>query len=244
MELSAETLRSIPILRDIGREGAEKLCSAAIPRGLPRRTTVIREGEEVKAVYFILQGLVKTFRTDEKGNEQIFSLLKSKEMFPLTCQSDGTLHSVSAVTVTDTKLLAIPSKLWEQIIAGSPDVAVKMVELMSHKIKELQDKLQRFSQRSVEERGIAFLIELSEHFGVEREGMVWIPVPMTHQELASTIGFARESISRLLISLRREGIVQMNRNGFVVRDLFALKEKICVKENCAHCRELLLEKQG
>ncbi|MEF2968276.1 Crp/Fnr family transcriptional regulator [Paenibacillus sp. M1] len=240
MEMSVETLRRfIPLFRELDDGEAEKLCGAAITRLLPKRTAVIREGEEVEAVYFILQGLVKTFRTDEKGNEQIFSILKSGEVFPLTCRFDEDVHPATAVTVVETQLLSVPVKFLEGMFLSSSGFAYKMMGLMSGKIRELQDKLLRFNQRSVEDRGIAYLIQLAEHFGVEREGEVWIPVPMTHQELASTIGFTRESVSRLLTGLRKEGILMFSRKGFIVKDLLALKAKVCVKENCPHCRELM-----
>ncbi|EES74659.1 hypothetical protein POTG_00939 [Paenibacillus sp. oral taxon 786 str. D14] len=47
-----------------------------------------------------------------------------------------------------------------------------------------------------------------------------------------------------MTSLRKEGIVQVSRKGFVIRNLQALKEKVCVKENCPHCRSLKGVRQG
>lgn len=236
--------RSVPLFRDLDDSVAERLCEVSIPRVLPKRSPVIREGEEVEAVYFILQGLVKTFRTDEKGNEQIYSFLKAGDMFPLTGRFDAGTHPATAVTVVETELLAVPVKALEQMLLSAPDFAYRLMGLMSGKIRELQDKLLHFSQRSVEDRGISYLIQLAEHFGVEREGEVWIPVPMTHQEMASTIGFTRESVSRLLTSLRKEEMIVFNRKGFVVKNLQALKTKVCVKENCPHCREASERERG
>lgn len=236
--------RSIPLFCELDDSIAEKLCEASIPRTLPKRSTVIREGEGVEAVYFILQGLVKTFRTDEKGNEQIYSFLKAGDLFPLTGRFDVDTHPATAVTVVETELLAVPVKALEQMLQSAPDFAFRLMGLMSGKIRELQDKLLHFSQRSVEDRGISYLIQLAEHFGIEREGEVWIPVPMTHQEMASTIGFTRESVSRLLTNLRKEEMIRFNRKGFVVKNLQALKTKVCVKENCPHCREAGERRQG
>lgn len=40
------------------------------------------EGEEREAVFFIKSGLVKAFKIDEDGNEQVISILQSGDMFP------------------------------------------------------------------------------------------------------------------------------------------------------------------
>ncbi|MNM48229.1 Global nitrogen regulator [compost metagenome] len=244
MEHSTHMLRSFPLFQGLSLDEVARIGALTVPRLLGRRVAVFREGDEVEAVYFVVNGLIKTSRTDEKGNEQIFSFLKHGDMFPLTGRFDAEASPVTASTVVETSLLAIPLRSFEQLLAGSPELAFKMMGLMSDKIRELQGKLLNFNQRSVEDRGISFLIYLAEHFGIERGGEVVVPIPVTHQELASTIGFARETVSRLLTSLRREGIVQVSRKGFVVRDLQALKEKVCVKENCPHCRELKRLEQG
>lgn len=241
---SIHVLRSFPLFQGLTADEAARIAQLAVPRLLPRRAAVFREGDEVESIYFVASGLIKTSRTDEKGNEQIFSFLKQGDMFPLTGRFDAEVSPVTAATVVETSLLALPLRSFEQLLAGSPELAFKMMGLMSGKIRELQDKLLNFNQRSVEERGISFLIYLAEHFGLERGGEVVVPIPVTHQELASTIGFARETVSRLLTSLRKEGIVQVSRKGFVVRNLQTLKEKVCVKENCPHCRELQRVGQG
>lgn len=241
---STHILRAFPLFQGLDADEAARIGRLAVPRLLPRRATVFREGDEVESIYFVASGLIKTSRTDEKGNEQIFSFLKQGDMFPLTGRFDAEASPVTAATVVETSLLAIPLRSFEQLLAGSPELSFKTMGLMSGKIRELQDKLLNFNQRSVEDRGISFLIYLAEHFGIERGGEVVVPIPVTHQELASTIGFARESVSRLLTGLRKEGIVQVSRKGFVVRNLQALREKVCVKENCPHCRGLQRVRQG
>lgn len=243
MELSIEMLRSITLLRDLDDGEADRFRSIAVPRTLPRKTKVFREGEVVEAVYFILHGLIKTYKTDEIGNEQIVSLLKTGDMFPHTGQFDGNLYPATAVTVVDTRLLVVPIRSFEQILSTTPSIAFKMMGVMSSKIRELQDKLQGFTQRDVEDRGVSFLIKLAENFGIEQDGEIHINVPMTHQDFASFIGSTRETVTRLLNNLRKDGILLVSRKGFIIRNLQALKERICIKENCPHCREIRLHKK-
>ncbi|MNS36847.1 Global nitrogen regulator [compost metagenome] len=162
-------------------------------------------------------------------------------MFPHTGQFGTNQYPATAETLINTRLLAVPIRAFEQILTTKPSIAFKMMGVMGGTIRELQNKLQGFTHRNVEDRGISLLIRLAEDFGTVLDGGdILIHVPMTHQEIANIIGFTRESVTRLLNSLCKEGILLSNRQGFIVKDLQALKERICVKENCSHCRELRL----
>ncbi|WP_335926384.1 Crp/Fnr family transcriptional regulator [Paenibacillus lutimineralis] len=188
-------------------------------------------------IYFIIHGLIKTHKIDEKGNEQILSLLKTGDMFPHTGQFGSNPYPTTATTVINTELFALPISSFEQILAGSPSIAFKMMAVMASEIRELHNKLQGFTSRNLEDRGISFLIKLAEDFGIRIDGNILINVPRTHQEIANLIGFTRQSVTRLLSSLCKEGLLTVNRKGFLIHNLQALRERVCVKENCAHCRE-------
>ncbi len=62
----------------------ERFEEIAVSRFFPRRMIVFSEGSEKEAFFFIQDGLVKTYKTDENGHEQIVSILKQGEMFPHT----------------------------------------------------------------------------------------------------------------------------------------------------------------
>ncbi|WP_245739699.1 helix-turn-helix domain-containing protein [Thermoflavimicrobium dichotomicum] len=71
---------------------------------------------------------------------------------------------------------------------------------------------------------MSFLLKLAEKYGENINGTVYIDIPMTHQEFACAIGTTRETVNRLLNRLRKEGIMEMGRNKFIIRDYNALKQ--------------------
>jgi len=74
--------------------------------------------------------------------------------------------------------------------------------------------------------GCGFLADLADHCGERRGGAIYIRLPLTHQDIASAIGTSRETVSRLLNRLKREGIVEAGRAGIVIRDPEALRREI------------------
>jgi len=154
------------------------------------------EGSEKEVVYFIRSGLVKTYKTDENGHEQIVSFLKAGDMFPHTGFFNQNPYPATAESIIETELLAIPVGLFEQPILSTPSIAIKMMQVMGDKIRELQEKIQVLTGQDVKQRLLSFLLQLSEHHGVVKGNKMTLNLPMTHQEIANAVGTTRETINR------------------------------------------------
>lgn len=218
-----EILRRVPLFRDLSQEEMDKVSWFAIPRSFRKRAIVFSEGSDKEAVYFIQEGLVKTYKTDENGHEQIVSFLKAGDMFPHTGLFNTNPYPATAETIVPTELIALPIKPFETFLLDAPGVAIKIMRVMSEKLSELQNKLQELTGQDVQNRGQLFLIKLAENYGKSVDNEMRIELPMTHQDIANTIGTTRETVNRLLTQLKKEGILESSRSGFVVYDMAALR---------------------
>lgn len=216
-------LRQVPLFRDLSDGEMEGLCRIMIQRSYRKKAIVFAEGSEKEAVYFIQSGLIKTYMTDENGHQQIVSFLKTGDMFPHTGLFHTNQYPATAETIVPTTLLAMPIKPFEVFLSNAPGIAVKFLRVMSEKILELQGKLQELTGQDVQNRGQLFLLKLAETNGRVKSGKLHIEIPMTHQDFANVIGTTRETVNRLLNQLRKDGIVETDRSGFVIHDIEALR---------------------
>ncbi len=223
MAENIEILRLVPLFRDLTNVELERIWDISIQRLHRKRTVIFTEGSDKEAVFFIQDGLVKTFKTDENGNEHIVSFLKTGDMFPHTGFFNSNPYPATAEAIVDTRLLAIPVRSFDQLLTDTPVIAIKVMRVMSEKIKELQEKLQQLTGHDVQDRGLSFLLKLAENYGTAKDGHIHIHLPMTHQEFANVIGTTRETVNRLINQLRKEDILEPHRDGFIIRDFEALK---------------------
>lgn len=218
-------LRQVPLFQGLNESELERIEEIAVSRYFPRRTTVFSEGSEKEAVYFIQDGLVKTYKTDENGHEQIVSILKPGEMFPHTGFFNQNPYPATAEAIVDAKLLAVPVRQFERLMMNVPSIAIKMMRVMGDKIRELQEKLQVLSGQDVRHRAMSFLLQLAEQHGHLSGNKMTINLPMTHQEFANSIGTSRETISRLLNQMSKEGLLKVDRSRIVLSDLESFKQQ-------------------
>jgi|HigsolmetaGSP12D_1036236.scaffolds.fasta_scaffold01329_2 CRP/FNR family transcriptional regulator len=219
-----EVLRLVAIFRDLNAEEMDRVAGIAATRLARKKSVLFMEGDDKETVYFIQDGLVKTYKTDANGNEQIVSILQTGDMFPHTGFFNQTPYPATAETLVDTQLVAIPIRAFERLILEVPTIAMKVIDALGAKIRELQQKLQQFAGRDVHERILSLLLQLADKHGLRKGTRICIELPVTHQELAHSIGTTRETVNRLLSQLKKQGILETNRSEMVIRDLEALKQ--------------------
>ncbi|WP_135551317.1 Crp/Fnr family transcriptional regulator [Paenibacillus cymbidii] len=224
-EKASVLLHQAPLFHDLNAQELERVEEITIPRIVSKKAIIFTEGSEKETVYFILDGLVKTYKTDENGHEQIVSFLKTGDMFPHTGFFNQHPYPATAEAIVDTNLLAIPVRLFERLMINTPTIAIKMLRVMGDKIRELQEKLQVLSGQDVKHRVLSFLLQLAEQHGHMNGNKITINLPMTHQEFANAVGTTRETINRLLNQLGKEALLEVDRNRIVIIDLDALKQQ-------------------
>ncbi|WP_062106686.1 Crp/Fnr family transcriptional regulator [Bacillus niameyensis] len=220
------SLKQVPLFRDLTIEEIERIVEITISRSIPKKGIVFSEGSPKEAVYFIREGLIKTYKTDENGHEQIVSFLKAGDMFPHAGFFDQNPYPATAEALTDTHLLAIPIQSFEQLVMTTPSIAIKMMRVMGNIIMDLQERLQGLSGKDVKKRAIAFLLKLADQHGVVKGDKIEINLPVTNQEFANFVGTSRETINRLFSQAGKEDILSVERNRITITDPDALREQL------------------
>lgn len=223
MKNKIEMLRLVPLFRDLTLDELERIWEIAIQRSYRKKEVIFTEDSDKEAVFFIQDGLVKAFKTDENGHEHIVSFLKTGDMFPHTGFFNQNPYPATAEVIVNTQLLAIPVRSFEQLMMDTPAIAIKVMRVMGEKIKDLQEKLQEITGHDVQDRGLLFLLKLAKNYGTVKNGSVHINVPLTHQEFANAIGTTRETVNRFINELRKKGILETNQKGFIILDDEAFK---------------------
>lgn len=212
-------LQEVPLFRGLDEPELNMLRELLIPRFYKKKSVIFTEGSDRESVYIVQEGLVKAFKTDVDGHEQIVNFLGPGSMFPHTGFFLASSYPATTEAVVDSRLLAMPLSSFEHVLTSTPSIATKVMRVMSETIQELQSKLQELTGQDVQVRLQSFLLAMAEKQGKSQsDGSMKLHLPVTHQELASAIGTTRESVSRLLAQLRKEGLLAADRAGFVLID--------------------------
>ncbi|ASB89079.1 MULTISPECIES: Crp/Fnr family transcriptional regulator [Bacillus] len=213
-----EFLKQFLIFSGLNEEEFKQIERIAMKRTYQPRMFVFMEGEEREAVFFIKSGLVKTYKIDEAGNEQVISLLQSGDMFPHVGFFDRSPYPATAEAVQETELIVIRIADFDDLLMKYPQMTIKVMEIMGKKIIDLQERIQGFISKDVQHRLTHALMKLAAEHGVRKGKGVYINLPITNQDFANMVGTSRETINRTLNEMKKKNLLSADRSGILIYD--------------------------
>lgn len=219
-----EELKEMALFSGLNEEELNHLALISMKKTYQSRAYVFMEGVEREAVFFIRKGIVKTFKTDEEGNEHVISLLQKGEMFPHVGFFDETPYPATAEIIQKAELIVIRIDNFDRLLIKQPQIAVKVMKIMGQKILMLTQRLQEFTSQDVQHRVIRALVRLADETGKADDKGIHIDMPLTNSDFANLVGTTRESINRVLSQLKREKLLKINHHKMVIYDLAALQK--------------------
>ena len=106
-----------------------------------------------------------------------------------------------------------------------PEISIKILSELSERMYRLENAMQGMGVRNLDFRICTLLMEFSEKYGYKVEDGILIRMPLSREGIANYLGVARETISRKLGQLEKDGIIRsINNKSIMILDPDALKE--------------------
>ncbi|MGO4888222.1 Crp/Fnr family transcriptional regulator [Anaerobacillus sp. MEB173] len=210
MKVWIDLLKQMDFFKGLSHEEMEPLLQNAIEKTFHDKEILFSEGEDREYLYVLRRGTVLISKLSEEGEERVINILYRGDIFPHTGFFDDRPYPGTASAKKDVEVLMIPIRAFETFIESHPHLAFRIIKSMSKKIYLLQGKLNELLSLNVEERLVAAIKKIKDENGEN--------IHLTHQELGNIVGASRETISRQLKKLEKQGRVRMTKNGIVLVD--------------------------
>ncbi len=176
-------------------------------RSYPKGETIFFPGEATNALFIVNEGLVKLSSTDEAGEETVLRIFSQGDVFGEIFIGVGR-RLFAATALADCEVTVIPRQSFERLLATIPRLGVNFASLLSIRLAEAEARIGEFSHTSASERLERVLLNLNRAHGTETHRGRRIDIRLTHQLLADIIGASRETVSRHLKRLERQGALK------------------------------------
>lgn len=203
-----EAFAGVHFLRDQPEEVRREVARMAVPRRYPRGNIVFHHGDPGTMLYVVLEGQVKVTLASEDGREVVLALVRPAGVCGLISVLDGGSHVGMAITLTDTRLAAIPADRFHAWLRGHPALHQSLLIQMAHMLRLAYEKVGEQALLPVKKRLLATLLEIAREDGRPTAAGDVVFIRPTHQDLADRIGTTRVVVSRALKELlEEEGVV-------------------------------------
>jgi len=215
-------LEKTPLLSGLSPSELQLLAARTVRKLFSAGELLFSEGEPCNGLHIIALGKVRIFKTSMSGREQVLALNGPGESVAELPVFDGGPYPASAVAIEDTEVAFVSRRDFSAYCLEHPEVALKVLSVVGARLRRLVGIIEELSFTTIRQRLIAVLVKLAESEGKKTERGVEFQLPATHQELANQLGTVRELISRNLMRLQAEGLLDVDARNIVVKDMKGL----------------------
>ncbi|VAW29562.1 Transcriptional regulator, Crp/Fnr family [hydrothermal vent metagenome] len=191
----------------LGTETIDQLLETGIIQTIPKGTKILREGQYVKVVPLVIEGLIKVY-TKQDDKELLLYYIQPKESCIMSFSSSlsNDPSKVYAVTESETKALLLPATEMNKWIKQFPNLNNLFFGMFKLRYADLLDTINHIIFNKLDQRILFYLKDKSELTNSK-------VIHITHKQIASELGTAREVVSRILKKLEKEGLVMQLQEG-------------------------------
>lgn len=216
MAVQVEFLKSVAYFSGLSPGELDSVRQLVFEKTAERGEVILFEGELAEALFFVVSGAVKVFKTSAEGKEQILSIVRPGESFNDVAVFDDGLNPAGAQAMGPVVVYGIRKSDLTVILQNYPRVVLNVIKVLAERARQLLSLIEDLSFRHVSGRVARILLE---HAGGGAD-----PGPrLTQQEMAAMAGTAREVVARSLKALEEDGIIRLDRHRIVITDKGALQ---------------------
>ncbi len=205
MEISL--LRQVPLFEGLDDEQLDAIALVTITRRFDKHQVIILAEEEGDALFIISSGQVKVSIVSADGREVILSLLGTGSVFGELSLLDGKPRSANVVATENTDLYMLRRSDFLQLVYKVPQIAVGLLAELAARLRKTDRKIGGLALLDVTSRISETLLQLADEHGTETDDGVLLKSRPTHQQIANMSGTTRETVSRVLKRLEKQGYV-------------------------------------
>src|SRR6185369_2953114 len=180
-------------------------------------------GYRPEFVYILRQGRVKLTVLSETGKEIAIDIIQPGEIFGEFALVDEAPRSNMAQALDDMLMWVFSTREFTHLLMAQPKLALSYIRLVGDRRRRMEKKLSDITSKAVSARVCELLHELSTSVVESETAASDYLVPLTHHDVASLIGAARQTTTTVLNDLERRGIIELGRGWIRVKCLKQLQ---------------------
>ena len=219
-----ELLRTTPVFRKLGPEDRRRLAAVSRVREYARNDVVFDEGAMPEFFYTIAAGRVKICKSTPAGKDVILEVFGVGDPFGAVAVYEGRRFPASAVALEDTLCVLVPREAFFTLLEQHPSLVRGLLLGLTHRLIELTNRMAELTGGRVEPRLARLFLKLADDSGRPHPDGVFIPLPLSRQEIADLIGTTIETTIRIMSRWSKQHVVRTEKDGFLVVDRGALED--------------------
>ncbi|RAK68153.1 Crp/Fnr family transcriptional regulator [Hymenobacter edaphi] len=165
---------------------------------------IFREGSRLNSLYCIFEGKVKMTKTGGDGKAQIMRFTREGDTMGFRALMSDAPYACSAVALEDCVVCMVPRTDVLSLMEQNTQFTRALLRHLTDSLNETETRMLHMTYKPVRERLAGALLLLHRTFCLDSGNCA---IPISREDLASLIGTATETASRLVSEFKEEGLI-------------------------------------
>lgn len=186
-------------------ESLDIVCSGKVEKEYSQGESIIKEGTLIKDFTYLKSGLVKLFRSNNSGKEQIITIAKPFDYVSLLSVFSNDKYNYSVTALEDSVTCNIKMDDIKSILNENGNLALNLLSRMSKVADKIILDTLEIRTKQLKGRVAYLLMYFSQNVYFSPE----FDLPLSRKEMAEYVGMTTENVIRTLSEFRRDGILKI-----------------------------------
>ncbi len=187
-------------------------------RSFSSKDIIYEEGQQARWLYFVVNGQIKEYQTNEVGKQLNTQLFNPGDFFGYFPLLNASKYSNNAAAVSDCTLRLIPKEDFSLLLFNNRDFAAQFIKMIANRANETEKQLIELAYGSVRKKVINALL-----FYCKGNSETPITLKISREELAATAGTAKETLIRTLSEFKSDNLIKVEQGQIIIEDLEVLR---------------------
>lgn len=211
-----EEICSLSLFAELKEEEIEILLERCNKEKLKKGEILFCERDLVNNIYIVLKGKVTLFRYSEVGQKRVIYILNTDEIINEVI-FDNLPASINCEAFEESVILSFKKEDLLEIMESNFSFNKRILNSMGRKIRRLYRQLKNVVPIKIDKKLAAKLWKLSKDYGVEVEEGILIDLNISITYIADMLGTTRETVSRSMNILQKEGLIEYKDKKIIVK---------------------------
>ncbi|MBA1336841.1 MAG: hypothetical protein HPY66_3277 [Firmicutes bacterium] len=187
-----------------------------------RDQVIAIEGDPASSIGIVLEGNIEVQKSYPSGRNVTIKRMKQGDIFGeslvFTKQNS---YPATVISVNKSKVLFLSMHDIIKICSTNKTFLFNFMGVLSNRILMLNEKLKNLSYQTIRQQIADFIMQ-----EYKKQKSSTIIVPFTRKEMAEHFGTTRPSLSRELVNMKRDGLIDFTKDTITIKDLSALEDTL------------------
>lgn len=215
-------LHSCSLCRSCTREWLPAIDSNRKVYHLKKGDTLFKEGETVKGMFFITEGLVKVHKKWDEEKEMILRFANNGAIVGHRGLGEDTIYPVSATALAPTTVCYVDMEFFTATLKVNTGYLYELMMFFAAELKESEKRMRNLAHMNTKGRIAYALLSLHKKFGAATDG--FLNIVLTRQDIASYTGTTYETLFKMMNEMAEDGILKFAEKKIAILDTKKLQQ--------------------